>query len=134
MPQTIIQKVTFKNASPKEVYSLYMDSKKHSDVTKAEAKITAKEGGKMTAHKKYISGKFFQLKPGRLIVQSWRSTAFKPENVDSTLILHFEPKGKDTLMTMIHANVPDHEVKGVTPGWHEHYWEPMKEYLKNRNK
>ncbi|MBK5285208.1 MAG: hypothetical protein JJE25_07370, partial [Bacteroidia bacterium] len=57
MAKTIVQKVVFKNTTPKILYDLYMDSKKHSLVTGGPAVISAKEGTKYSAHGGYIKGK-----------------------------------------------------------------------------
>lgn len=54
MPKNIVQKVVFKNTTPKALYELYMDSKKHSVATGAPAKISAKEGGKFSAHRRIL--------------------------------------------------------------------------------
>ena len=67
-----------------------------------------------------------------MIVQSWRSGDFKPGDLDSTFILQFEKKGKDTLIHMVHANVPDHAYKGIKSGWNDYYWKPWKKYLNSQ--
>ena len=129
MPKTIVQKVVFKNTTPKILYSLYMDAKKHSELTGAPAKITAKEGTKYSAHGTYISGKNLQLIPDKLIVQTWRAEDWSKDDVDSTFIIHLEPKGKNVVLHAIHANIPDEQVDDISKGWHEYYWEPWKKYL-----
>ncbi len=135
MAKTIVQKVVFKNTTPKALYSLYMDSKKHSLTTGAPAKITDKEGAKYTAHGDYITGKNLQLIPDKLIVQTWRASDWSKDDVDSTFIIHLETKGKNVLLHAIHANIPDEQVKDINDGWHEYYWEPWKKYLEeNRDK
>ncbi len=35
---------------------------------------------------------------------------------------------------LVHANVPEHDHKGVTRGWPTYYWQPWKEYLKRKAK
>jgi activator of HSP90 ATPase len=132
MTKTITQKVVFKNTTPKALYELYMDAKKHSAVTGAPAKITAKEGTNYSAHDGYITGKNLQLVKDRLIVQSWRGSDWDKHHVDSTFIIKLEPKGKDVVLHAIHANIPNEEVEGIKSGWHEFYWEPWKKYLANK--
>ena len=129
MSKTIIQKIVFKNTTPKALYELYTNAEKHTIVTGAMAKNTAKEGAKFSAYDGYITGKNLQLVKDRLIVQSWSGSDWKKEDVDSTFTLHFESKGKDTLLHVVHANLPDEHAKSIGNGWHEYYWTPWKAYL-----
>ncbi len=129
MSKTIVQQVVFKNTTAKKLYDLYMDSKKHSLVTGAPAKISRKEGARYSAHGNYITGKNLQLIKDKLIVQTWRAESWSKEDVDSTFIIRLEPKGKDVVLHAIHANLPDQHAASTDKGWHTHYWEPMKRYL-----
>lgn len=119
----------FKNATPQQLFELYMDSKKHAASTGVPAKISSIEGGKFSAHDGYIQGRNLQLIKNKLIVQSWRSSDWSKDDVDSTFIIHFVPKGKDATLHIVHANVPDKEAAGIDSGWHDYYWEPWKKYL-----
>jgi activator of HSP90 ATPase len=130
MSKTITQKIIFKNTTPKTLYELYMDARKHSAVTGGKAVITKKEGAKFSSYDKYITGKNLQLIKDKLIVQSWRASDWKDTDMDSTFILSFTQKGNDVIMEMVHANVPDEQAKSLTKGWDEYYWKPMKGYLK----
>jgi activator of HSP90 ATPase len=129
MSKTIVQEVVFKNTTPKDIYDLYMDAKKHSAATGAPAKISNKEGGSFSAYGGYITGKNLQLLKNKLIVQTWRAQDWKKDELDSTFIIALKPKGKDVVMQAVHANVPDKQAKGIDKGWHEFYWEPWKKYL-----
>ena len=129
MPKIILQTVVFKNTTPETLYDIYMDSKKHSKATGGTAKISSKIGSSYSAWDGYINGTTFQLITGKMIVQSWRSGDFKHGDLDSTFILQFEGKGKDTTVHMVHANVPDHAFAGIKKGWNDYYWKPWKKYL-----
>ncbi len=129
MTKPIVQEVAFKNCTPKQVYDLYMDPKKHSAITGTKVTIEPKPGGKFSAWGGGLSGKFLQLVKDKMIVQSWRSDAFKKTDLDSTLVLQFHAQGNDTILHMVHANVPEQDHKGVTEGWKTYYWLPMKDYL-----
>ena len=129
MPQTIVQTVVFKNTTPKDIYGLYMDEKKHAIATGAPAKITAKEGGTYSAHNGYIKGKNLRLVKDKMIVQTWRAQDWDRTDLDSTFIISLQPKGKDVILQAVHANVPDKHAKGIDKGWHTHYWDPWKKYL-----
>lgn len=132
MAKTITQSVLFKNTSPEELYSLYMDAKKHAASIAADVKISTKEGSKFSAHGNYITGKNLQLIKNKMIVQSWRASDWTKNDLDSTFILQFEKKGKDAVLTMVHANIPAKHASGIKKGWNDFYWTPWKNYLKNQ--
>ncbi|MGP8217500.1 MAG: SRPBCC domain-containing protein [Bacteroidia bacterium] len=130
MAKTIMQKVVFKNTSTGTLYSMYLDSKHHAAITGGmPAKISAKEGAKFSAHGGYITGKNLQLIKNRLIVQSWRGSDWVKSDTDSTFILLFEQNGKDAVINMTHANIPDKHADDIKQGWIDYYWKPWKEYL-----
>jgi activator of HSP90 ATPase len=129
MAKTIIHEIVFKNAAPKDLYDLYMNAKKHSIATGAPAKITAKEGAAFSTHDGYISGKNLRLVKNKLIVQTWRAVSWDKTDSDSIFSIFLEPKGKNTVLYAIHANIPDKHEAGIDKGWYQHYWEPWKKYL-----
>ena len=129
MEKTIVQKVVFKNTTPKDLYDLYMNAKKHSKATAAPAEISNKEGAKFSAHGGYITGENIKLVKDQLIVQSWRGADWDKKDADSTFIIHLEPKGSNVTLHAVHSNVPDKQAEGIEKGWHSHYWEPWKQYL-----
>jgi activator of HSP90 ATPase len=129
MTKTITQKVVFKNTTPKALYDLYMDAKKHSQSTGAMAKIEAKEGTKFTAYDNYISGKNLHLIKDKLIVQSWRGSDWAKGDMDSTFIINLESKGNDTILHVTHANLPEKQADDIKKGWADFYWLPWKKHL-----
>ena len=129
MSKNIIQKVIFRGTTPKVLYDLYMNAKKHTAATGALAKINNKPGSKYSAHGGYITGKNLQLVKDKLIVQSWRAQGWDKEDIDSIFIIRLEQKGKDVVLHAIHANVPDKHAAGIDKGWFLHYWEPWKKFL-----
>ena len=129
MAQTIVQKVVFKNSTPAQLYNVYLDAKKHSAAIGAPVKISKRAGAAFTAHGRYIKGLNLQLVKDRMIVQSWRGSDWAKKELDSTLILQFCPQGSDTLLVMVHANVPEEHAFGIRKGWQEYYWKPWKKYL-----
>jgi activator of HSP90 ATPase len=132
MSKTIVQKIVFKNTEPRALYNLYMNAKKHTVATAAPAQITGKAGGKYSTHGGYITGENLHLVKDKLIVQSWRAQSWEKDESDSTFIIHLEPKGKDTILYAIHTNIPDKHVDSIDKGWHNHYWEPWKKFLKGK--
>ena len=129
MPKTIVQKVVFKGTEPKDLYSLYLNARKHTKATGAPAEITNKEGAGFSAHGGHITGQNLKIVKDSLIVQSWRGLDWDKTDADSIFTLHFEPKGKNTTVHMVHANIPDKHADGIEKGWFKFYWEPWKAYL-----
>ncbi len=129
MTKHITQKVTFKNAKPKAVYDLYMNAKQHGHIAGGPVKISSKAGSAFNAHGGYITGSTVHAVKDKLITQAWRASSWDAAAPDSVLVLMFEPKGRDTVMHMVHSNVPDAHAEGVKKGWNEHYWNPWKQHL-----
>ena len=129
MAKTISQKVVFKNTTPKALYDLYMNPKKHAMISGAPAKMPSKVGAKFSLFGGYMTGENLHLIKDKLIVQTWRAQSWDKKDVDSTFIISLEPKGKDVVLQAIHANVPDKHEASLSKGWNEHYWNPWKQHL-----
>jgi len=129
---TIIQKVLFKNTTRESLYELYMNAKKHSLIIDGPVEISEKIGSSFNAFGGYITGKNLQLVKNQLIVQSWRGSDWDKKDSDSAFLLSLEQKGKDVVLNMIHANVPDDKVKNLDKGWHDHYWNPWKQHIEGQ--
>jgi activator of HSP90 ATPase len=126
--KTVIHELTFK-VTPKILFELYMDSKKHSMATGAKAVMSRKAGGSFKAHHGYIGGKNLLIIPNKMIVQTWRGSDWPKSEEDSIFILSFKPIGKGTEMTMVHTNLSQKQAIHVNKGWHDFYWTPWKKYL-----
>jgi len=125
--RTLRQTVLFKG-SPREVYELLMDSKKHQSLSGEKAKISRKVGGAFTAWGKHISGFNLVLKPGEKIVQAWRATGWWPDHYSVAIYDIQKVKGGSRL-TFTQIGIPPHRYSGHYRGWIETYWTPMKELL-----
>jgi hypothetical protein len=98
-------------------------------MTRAEASMSNEIGAEVSAWDGYITGRNLELVPGERIVQSWRTTQFSDEHEDSIVTVILEEIDGGTLLTLVHANVPDEQTSYEQGGWHEYYFEPMKEYF-----
>ena len=123
--KTIQQTVTFK-ASPKQVYEMIMDSKRHSALSGEKAKISRKVGGQFTAWGSHISGFNLALKPAEKIVQAWRATGWWPDHY-SIAIFDIKKVPGGSKLKFIQIGIPPHRYSGHYRGWIEAYWTPMKE-------
>jgi activator of HSP90 ATPase len=133
MTKAIQQSVEFR-ASPEQLFEIYLDSKKHSEATGAPARLSRKPSGKFTAWGGQLAGKNLLIVPKRMIVQAWRATHWKSSDPDSILILTFSKSAGGGRVDLVHANVPEHDHKGVMRGWPEYYWQPWREYLQRKAK
>jgi activator of HSP90 ATPase len=126
---TIIQKVLFKKTTGESLYELYMNPKMHSMITDGPVDVSEKVGSSFNAFGGYITGKILQIVKNQLVVQSWRGSDWDAKDSDSAFLLSIEQKGKDAVLYMIHANVPDEKEESLAKGWHDYYWNPWKQYL-----
>jgi activator of HSP90 ATPase len=123
--RTLQQTVTFK-ASPRQVYDMLMNSKKHQSLSGELAKISRKVGGKFTAWGSHISGINLVLKPGKKIVQAWRATGWWPDHY-SIAIYDISKIRNGSRLKFTQIGIPPNRYSGHYRGWIEAYWTPMKE-------
>ncbi len=111
------------------LYKAWLNSKEHSLFTGAEAKVSAKINGKFTAWDGYITGKNLELKPGKKIVQTWRTSEFAEDAPDSKIEIKFEEKAGKTTLHLSQTNLQKGDAKKHTQGWKDFYFTPMKNYF-----
>ncbi len=133
MSKTIHQNVTLR-ASPDVLFDTYLSSRKHSAATGAKAVMSRRVGGTFSAHAGHLRGRNLAITPKRLIVQSWRGSNWKKQDLDSTLVLVFSRVPGGGRISMTHVNVPDANAASITRGWDEYYWKPWKKSLRRRSR
>lgn len=131
MAKTIQQTVTLP-ASPRALYDIYMDARKHAAAVGSPVAISRRVGGTFRAFGGSLRGKNLALVPGRLIVQAWRGNVWKRTDPDSILILTFRPAAAGGRVDLVHANVPDRVSPMITRGWNTYYWKRWKAYLRRQ--
>jgi len=114
--------------SPQEVYDAWLDSKTHTKMTGAKAKVSAEVGGAFVAWDGYISGRNLELEPGKRILQAWRTAEFADSEGDSQVEILFKPTKGGTKLTLRHTKLPPHG-ETYRQGWIDNYFEPMKAYF-----
>ena len=80
-------------ATPQKIYTAWLNSKEHTAFTGGKATASTKVKGKFTAWDDYISGVNIDLKEGKKIVQTWRTTEFPDDALDSVALLRAEQFG-----------------------------------------
>ena len=124
----IIQQTVRFRVTPKVLFGLYVDSRRHSASTGAPAKVSRKVGGTFKAFSGDIYGKNLAILPEKKIVQLWRTKHWKKEDW-SVLILTFSRVAGGAQIDLVHVGVPEYDHKGVREGWPKYYWKPWKKFL-----
>ncbi|MBU0497174.1 MAG: SRPBCC domain-containing protein [Candidatus Thermoplasmatota archaeon] len=121
--KTIHQEV-FIEAPPADVYHAFMDSKTHSLFTGDTAHIGKKIGDQFSAFDGYATGENLELKPNKLIVQSWHASDW-PNGHHSTIRIELTPQKKGTALIFHQTDVPEEHLYDISNGWWEYYWNPV---------
>ena len=133
MTKPIHQTVRF-NASPAELFAIYMNAKKHGAAIGAGVTVSRKAGAQFTAFDGGLTGCNLLIVPNRMIIQSWRADTWKTSDADSILILLFSQAGRGGQIELIHLNVPAHTHTRIKNGWSKHYWARWKRYVKKTSR
>ncbi|MBN1409259.1 MAG: SRPBCC domain-containing protein [Spirochaetales bacterium] len=134
MAQIIKQKVTF-HIKPEKLYDFYMTPKLHALLTEDKVNVQKKAGTPFSAFNKYIRGKILYIKPGEMVVQTWRCTDWERDDPDSILVLIFTESGKnDTVLELVQVNVPDEYADDIKEGWKDSYWNQWRRYIRQLNR
>ena len=118
-------------APPEEIYSAWLDSTEHSNMTGGRAEVSAVVGETFKAWDGYIQGKNLELTFPNRIFQHWRTTEFDEADKDSELEILLEPLDGGTKVTLRHTALPEHGMQ-YQQGWIDSYFIPMKEYFQNK--
>tara|TARA_Y100001972_G_C7665463_1_gene336346 strand:+ start:4791 stop:5186 length:396 start_codon:yes stop_codon:yes gene_type:complete len=114
---------------PLVLYTAWLNSKPHSEMTGGEAHCSDTEGEKFTAWDGYIEGTNISLNPHKEIIQKWRTADFKDSDPDSTIKIEFEETSNGCLMTLTHSEIPEGQ-PDYHQGWIDNYLEPMKDHFR----
>lgn len=127
--RSIIQQTEILPAPAERLFEMYLDPAEHEAITGAPVEIGETPGSRFEAFGGMLQGTILAVVRPRLIVQGWRSAHFRETDPDSTLILAFSDEGDQGRIDLVHLDVPEHDFKGVTDGWPEHYWVPWRRLL-----
>lgn len=113
-----------------KIYKAWLSGKLHSQFTGSKATVNPKIGCRFTAWDWYIEGKTLELIPGKKIVQSWRTTDFSEQDIDSKIEIILEESNGETKLTLIHTNIPEGQGENYKKGWFDFYFKPMQNFFK----
>ncbi len=131
MPKTIQQTVVLPAFSD-QLFDMYLDPEEHAAITGGEVVISPKPGSEFRAFNGALSGRMLVVVPKRMVVQTWRSSHWSADDLDSILVLTFHDGSAGGRIELVHVNVPDHDYDGVTQGWEKFYWTPWRRYLERQ--
>ena len=131
MAKTIQQTVKLP-ASPRALFNIYMDARKHAAAVNSTVAISRRVGGTFRAFGGMLRGKMLAIVPGQMIVQAWRASDWRRTDLDSILILTFRRAPGGGRIDLVHANVPDRFTLMIKRGWNTYYWKPWKAYLRRQ--
>ena len=127
MNKVIEQKIHFKGATAEELFDIFVNPQKHSEIHGgAAARISSKEGDSFSLINGNLNGKNLLIVPNRMIVQAWRGNVWKKEDLDSILTLVFTNTSKGGVVDLVHSFTPDQ----FNELWEEVYWQPIRVFLK----
>jgi activator of HSP90 ATPase len=129
MNKAIQQTISFTDTTPRELFNIFADPEKHSELLGAKVSISAKEGARFSCFDGNVTGRNLLIVPGRMIVQSWKGNVWEQDDLDSILVLTFSEIKGGAQIDMVHANTPDQFIEQ----WNEFYWKPMKQMLKRKS-
>ena len=67
-----------------------------------------------------------------MVVQLWRTSEFPKDHPSSRLEIELRPAEGKTRLRLTHSGVPKSQAKGYEKGWVDHYWEPLRSYLRDQ--
>lgn len=125
----IEQEVTI-NASPSEVYDVLMNSEKFQTMTGGrETSISKEVGGSVFLFGGAIQARNVEIVHDQRIVQAWRAADW-PEGLYSIVNFELNKDGKNTKLHFRQSGHPDEATQHLEAGWHQMYWNPMNEMVK----
>jgi activator of HSP90 ATPase len=112
------------NATPEKVFEALVDSEIIQIWSGDEAKMGADVGDSFTLWGGQMFGKNLEVVKNKKLVQEWNYDQWDaPSRVTFTL----KPKGKKTIVELLHEDVPEKSLKSIEEGWDQYYLGAMKD-------
>ena len=116
-------------ASPARIFKILTDEKLFAAMSGAPATIENREGGAFSLFGGAITGRNLELVEAKRVVQAWYDTAW-PAGLYSVIRFELAAAGSGTHVSFEQAGFPESDRASLEAGWHSHYWDPMKAYLR----
>ena len=126
MAKTINESFEFEGWSPEEIYQVFTDSKKLTELTGYDTKIGKNTGDDFMALNGGVKGQILHMVPGRMIVASWRWLVRRKELADSILVMVFNGYEGGTKIEVSNANLPEDEQPFMNK---DNFWNCIRDYM-----
>ena len=114
-------------ARAERIYEAWLSGEEHAKMTGASP--THEADGIFTAWDGYITGKTLETVPPRRIVQAGGPPSSRRARRTRRSPSLLEAVEGGTQVTLDHSNIPEGQGESYEQGWHEHYFNPMKDYF-----
>lgn len=116
-------------ATPDQIYTAWLSSEGHSQMTGSPAEVDGGSGGAFKAWDGYIWGVTLEMEPNHRILQAWRTSEFSEDSPHSRVEILLEEVADGTKITLIHTEIPEGQSEGFKQGWEDFYFTPMRAYF-----
>jgi activator of HSP90 ATPase len=91
------------------------------------AEMSVKAGSEFSLFEGNIIGKNLEFSENELIRQQWY---FEGEEKESIVTIQLVPEKKNTVINLVHTNVPDEAYDEMVQGWKKNYFGALKYFFK----
>lgn len=112
-----------------KVWKALIDPNEIKEWTGARAVMSQKPGTNFKLWGGDIYGKNKEMVKNKKIVQEWYAGKWKEPSVAT---IEISGKNGKSTIELKHENIPDNEFDGISRGWDDYYFWPLKEYLEER--
>ena len=114
-------------ATPEEVYIALTNPFTIELWSGYPAEMSVEPGSEFSIFEGDIVGKNLEFKPDELIRQHWY---FEGEENDSVVTIRLSPEKNNTVVELIHENVPEEVYEEMVLGWKKMYFGSLKRFFK----
>lgn len=115
------------NATTTEVYQALTNQLTLELWTGYPAVMNPSEGSEFELWDGDISGINLEFETNHKIVQEWY---FGEQEAKSIVTMILKPRGRITIIGLIHTNIPDEAYDNIKKGWFEIYFRSLKEFYR----
>lgn len=112
------------NASPEKVFEALVNPDIIQHWSNDEAKMSAEVGAKFSLWGGQMYGTNLEVIPNKKLVQEW---CYEQWENPSKVTFVLKPKGKITIVTLLHEDVPESAAKSIAEGWDSYYLGAIRE-------
>jgi activator of HSP90 ATPase len=114
-------------ATPPEVYTALTNPFTIELWSGYSAIMSTETGSEFSIFEGDIMGKNLEFRENKMIKQQWY---FEGENDVSIVTLILKPDKNNTIIEVLHENVPDEVFEEMTEGWRKIYFQSLKRFFK----